>query len=94
MIRQNGDRTDHVKFVENGSIQSLDVKLKDGNIINATRFKLLIPETRYGKNEILATLILRKLGFMAPETFEVNAVIKKVKVYHSFYLKYFLENFQ
>lgn len=79
VIRQNGDRKDHVKFVENGSIQSLDVKLKDGNIINATRFKLLIPETRYGKNEILATLILKKLGFVAPETFEVNAVINNVK---------------
>ena len=65
--------------MDGGPIQSLDVKLKDGNVFNATRFKLLIPETRYGKNEILATLILRDLGFIAPETFEVNVAINNVK---------------
>ncbi len=79
MVRQSGDMKDHVKFVDDGPIQSLDVKLKDGNVFNATRFKLLIPETRYGKNEILATLILRDLGFIAPETFEVNVSINNVK---------------
>ena len=38
-------------------IRSLDVKLKEGNILNAVRFKLLIPNSRNGLNEILATLI-------------------------------------
>ena len=52
IVRQHGDLKDHVKFVDGGPIQSLDVKLKNGNVLNVTRFKLLIPETRYGKNEI------------------------------------------
>ena len=80
IVRQHGDLKDHVKLTDGGGpIQSLDVKLKDGNVFNSTRFKLLIPETRYGKNEILATLILRDLGFIAPETFEVNVAINNVK---------------
>ena len=55
--------------------RSYDVKLKDGNILNAVRFKLLIPETRNGYNEILGTLILKELGFIVPETFEVETSI-------------------
>ena len=61
-IRQHGDSRDHIKLIESGNvIRSLDVKLKEGNILNAVRFKLLLPETRYGTNEILTSLILRKL---------------------------------
>tara|TARA_A100001388_G_scaffold276701_1_gene265212 strand:+ start:5513 stop:7759 length:2247 start_codon:yes stop_codon:yes gene_type:complete len=73
-IWQNGDWKDHIKLVNGGSnlINSLNVKLEDGNILNATKFKLLIPETRNDKNEILGTVILKNLGFITPETFEVN----------------------
>ena len=72
-IWQNGDWKDHIKLVDGGKlIRSLNVKLEDGNILNATKFKLLIPETRNNYNEILGTLILKYLGFIAPETFEVN----------------------
>jgi hypothetical protein len=71
-IRQSGDRKDHVKFVSNGkALRSIDVKLNEGNIIRATRFKLLIPETRNGINEVLSSLILKEAGFIVPETFEV-----------------------
>ena len=75
-IRQSGDRKDHVKLIDNGkALRSIDVKLNEGNIVRATRFKLLIPETRNGINEVLASLILRESGFIAPETFEVPSVI-------------------
>ena len=75
-IRQSGDRKDHIKFLTGGKLlQSLDVKLDEGNILRATHFKLLIPETRNGKNEILASLILKNNGFIAPETFEVSTII-------------------
>lgn len=71
-VRQSGDWKDHVKLLHGGfAIQSLDVKLLHGNILGAVRFKLLIPETRNGVNEILATVILKELGFISPETFEV-----------------------
>ncbi len=77
-VRQNGDVRDHVQLLEGNPVRSLDVKLKDGNIINAVGFKLLIPETREGLNEVLASLIFRNLGFIAPETFEVNTSVNGV----------------
>ncbi len=78
-IRQSGDLKDHIKLKNGQPIRSLDVRLKDGNILNSVRFKLLIPDTRNGLNEILATLILKELGFISPETFEVKTSINGVK---------------
>jgi len=78
-IRQSGDWKDHIALIEGNPLQSLDIKLSEGNIINTTKFKLLIPKTRNGRNEILATLILKELGFISPETFEVNVNINGVQ---------------
>lgn len=77
-VRQNGDVRDHIQFLDGNPVRSLHVKLKDGNIINAVGFKLLIPETRNGLNEVLVSLIFRNLGFIAPETFEVNTSVNGV----------------
>ena len=82
-IWQNGDWKDHIKIINGDQIiRSLNVKLEDGNILNATKFKLLIPETRQNYNELLGTLILKNIGFITPETFEVevksNNVISKM----------------
>ncbi len=78
-VRQNGDWKDHLIVAPNGQpIRSLDVKLKNGNILNAVKFKLLIPYTRNGKNEVLATVLLRAAGYIAPETFEVWTVVNGV----------------
>ena len=75
-VRQNGDWKDHIAFVPVGKItQSLDVKLRTGNILNSVRFKLLIPTTRGGEKEVLGALLLRQLGFIAPETFLVDTNI-------------------
>ena len=76
-IWQNGDWKDHIdasKF-----LRSLNVRLKDGNIINSVKFKLFLPKTRKNYNEILGTLILRELGFISPETFEVDVVVNGIK---------------
>lgn len=71
-VRQNGDFTDHIQLDNQGQvIASLDVRLREGNVMNAVRFKLLLPKTRNGIHEVLATLILRRLGWIAPETFMV-----------------------
>ena len=78
-IRQSGDAKDHIKFRENEILRSLDVKLNEGNILNAVRFKLLLPETRKGKNEILASLIFTKIGIISPETFEVQTSVNGTK---------------
>jgi len=75
-IRQNGDWKDHIKLVHGGKpIRSLHVKLDSGNILNAVKFKLLIPQTRNNEHEVLGTILLRELGFMAPETFQVNTKV-------------------
>ena len=55
----------------------MKINLKSGNIVGAVKFKLLIPETRNGKSEILG-LCLRQLGFIAPETFAVKTKINNV----------------
>ena len=75
-IRQSGDWKDHISLREGGKIiSSLDVKLEQGNILNSIKFKLLIPQTRNGMNEILGSLLLKKAGFIAPETFEVKTLV-------------------
>lgn len=78
-VRQSGDWKDHIVFVGGNPIQSLDVRLKNGNVVGATRFKLLIPETRNSRNEILGALLLRKLDFIAPETFEVSVNVNGIQ---------------
>jgi len=78
-VWQNGDFKDHLEYRKGLIRRSLNVKLDDGNIFNATKFKLLIPRTRNGRNEILASLIFRNIGFIAPETFEVIVNINDQK---------------
>ena len=78
-VRQHGHQKDHISLVSNGKVvRSLDVALKSGNIMGSVNFKLLIPNTRNGINEILASLILKKSGFISPETFEVFTEINNV----------------
>jgi len=77
-IRQSGDWKDHITLKNGQPTRSLDVKLKNGNILNAVGFKLLVPATRNGLNEVLASVILKDLGFIVPETFEVNTSINGV----------------
>lgn len=67
-IRQSGDWKDHITL-NNGNIkQSLDVKLKKGNVLGLVKFKLLIPESRAAENEVVFTTLLRELGYLAPRT--------------------------
>lgn len=71
--RLTGDGRDHMSFATGGKVNfSLKIKLNESNILNNTAFKLFIPETRNDLNEIFGTIVLRSLGIMAPETFQVN----------------------
>jgi len=79
-IRQHGDWKDHISFSEGGTpVRSLNVKLKNGNLLSAVEFKLLLPETRGGANEILTTLILRYMGIISPETFSVVTKVNGIQ---------------
>ena len=55
------------------------MKISDGNIMNSVRFKLLIPQTREDLNEVFATVLLRELGYISPETFKVNVDMNGTK---------------
>ena len=70
-VKQNGDNLDHVSFTTDGIIRSLNAKLDQGNILNSVKFKLLIPETRNGLNEVFGVSVLSALDFITPETFQV-----------------------
>ena len=78
-VRQQGDLLDHLKLVKGEPIRSLKVKLETGNIMNAVRFRLLIPETRNSLNEIFGTVILNELGFITPNTFEKIVYVNGTK---------------
>ena len=60
-VKQNGDWKDHIKLKGGRPVRSLIVKLEEGNIANAVKFKLLIPETRNNLHEILGTIVLQIL---------------------------------
>ena len=79
-IKQHGHQKDHISLMHNGQVvRSLDVELKTGNIMGVVNFKLLLPKTRGGNNEILASLILKQSGFISPETFEVVTEVNNLK---------------
>jgi hypothetical protein len=70
-VRISGDHKDHLSGTS--TISSLDVKLIDGNINSVIKFKLFIPKTKRGVNEVFSTALLRELGFLAPLTYIVPA---------------------
>lgn len=78
-IRQHGDWNDHIILDSGTPISSLRVNLRKGNIMNAVKFTLLIPGTRHNLNEILGSILLKDIGFIVPETFQVKANINGVK---------------
>ena len=72
-VRFSGDMKDHVEIdLNNNKInQSIDVRLKQGNILGITNFKLLLTKTR-GEDEILISELLRNFGYLAPRTYLTN----------------------
>jgi hypothetical protein len=73
--RLTGDGLDH--FGELGELRhSIKIKLKNDNIGGIVKFKLLVPKTRGSDVEVLNTLLMKKLGFMAPRTALVKVQIE------------------
>ena len=93
-IRIHGDFKDHINV--NKLISSLDVRLKSGNILNITKFMLLIPDTRGHENEIFTSLLMSELGFLSPRTFYTNVSINSGKshkyIFQEKITKEFIEN--
>ena len=76
-IRLTGDLKDHIRNVNEAS---LDVQLESGNIFGITKFKLFLPETRYGINEIITTSILEKMNIITPRTFQTGIIFNNSKI--------------
>ena len=69
-----------ILYLTSGILKSsVRVNLKDGNILNAVRFTLLLPNTRNDLNEVLGSLLLKNIGFIVPETFQVKTNINGVR---------------
>ena len=78
-IRQTGDVDDHIIYDRDGFRQSLSIQLKEGNIANIVNFKLFNEWSRNSEREILTTLLLKELGFLAPRTRFVYVTLNGVK---------------
>jgi hypothetical protein len=76
-VRISGDWIDHIDSKK--MISSLDVKLNEGNIGGITKFKLFLPETRNGKNEIFVATLMENLGFISPRTSFMDVELKDYK---------------
>lgn len=79
-IRVSGDWKDHISMIDGNPVASLDVKLETGNINGVVRFKLFLPETRGGNNEILVSAIFKELGLLSPRTRLINVNINGTKL--------------
>ena len=83
-IRLTGDYWWHVNWKKGVPISSLQIKLLDGNIFNVTQFKLFLKEARFGKNEVFVANLFKKLGFISPKTFFLNARINNINYEYIF----------
>lgn len=81
-IRLNGDVQDHIRSLNE---TSLDVELLSGNILGITKFKLFLPETRYGVNEIITTSILEQLNIITPRTFQTKVIFNNSKANYYYF---------
>ena len=78
-LRAHGDGGDHLDLVYGMPITSMRIKLNNGNLRNVTRFKLLMPISRYSYNEIFVSTLLRHLNIISPQTFFVNVEMNGIK---------------
>ena len=94
-IRLTGDLLWHLGWKNGNPISSIYVELLDGHVNSITKFKLFLPKSRYGENEIFTSSILKEVGFLAPRTFMVKSIINGQKLNYIFQedlRKEFLEN--
>jgi len=77
-IRHSGDAKDHIALKNNSVIQSLDIRLKNGNIKGITKFKLFKPDVRGNLEDvIIQNQILRNMNYLAPRSYKVQARVNE-----------------
>ncbi len=86
-IRISGDHKDHLLSKNMSAfipISSLDVKLLNGNIDSIVKFKLFLPDTKSGDNEIFSTSLLNEIGFLSPKTYYVDSSFNGTNIKYLF----------
>ncbi len=83
-IRVHGDGRDHYKLIDGDVVASLDVELLDGNLFNSVKFKLFIPEAEGGNSEIFNSYLFKELGFLSPETRNLDVKIGERQIKYLF----------
>tara|TARA_Y100000589_G_C27185297_1_gene642389 strand:- start:195 stop:2540 length:2346 start_codon:yes stop_codon:yes gene_type:complete len=78
-IRISGDIRDHIKLVDGTPVSSLDVTMKTGNINGIRRFKLFLPRTRGGDNEVFIANLFSEFGLISPRTMFMDVEINNFK---------------
>ncbi len=83
-VRISGDWRDHLSIKNGTPIASLDVQLDEGNLAGIVDFKLLLPKTRGGDNEIVLAALMREMDLLAPRTATLNVTVNGVAVEYMF----------
>lgn len=83
-VRISGDWRDHLSIKSGQPIASIDVQLEEGNLAGIVDFKLLLPKTRGGDNEVIMSLLMRKLDILAPRTGYIDTTVNGIKVQYLF----------
>ena len=76
-IRISGDNKDHIKSINGNPVASLDVSMKDGSINGVRKFKLFLPNSRNGDNEIFVANLFSELGLLSPRTRTMKVKVNK-----------------
>ena len=71
-IKLVGDMSDHLNFNSNLINHSIKLKLTDSNIDGNVTFRIFIPRSRLGDNELFGAMVYRKMGFLSPKTSRIN----------------------
>ena len=94
-IRIAGDWKDHIDTKRN--ISSLLVKLKNSSIGSIVKFRLLLPRTKQGTNEVFMSILMEELGFPVPYRKMVDVSLNDVIHYEAIFEespeKEFIERF-
>ena len=71
-IKLVGDGSDHLSFNSNLINHSIKLRLIDSNIDGNVTFRIFIPRSRLGDNELFGAMIYKKMGFLSPKTSRIN----------------------
>ena len=83
-VRISGDWRDHLSIKNGTPIASIDVQLDEGNLAGIVDFKLLLPKTRGGDNEIVLAALMREMDLLAPRTATLNVTVNGVAIEYMF----------